>query len=151
MSRNMEQLLYEKRLNRLRLFSLKNRWLRKNMIKVYKTVIVQRRQIRNYYVLVFIIQEQQGSTWRYRIKKFKLPKRGVFFRWFIITLWSSFSSKVVGAQMEKCILTLNIKGSSLRRGCRHYRAHCSKLLGMSRRKKSIKGCCAWKPSLTPWA
>lgn len=56
MSRNMEQLLYEKRLNRLRLFSL-NRWLKKNMIKVYETVIVQRKQIRNYYVLVFIIQE----------------------------------------------------------------------------------------------
>jgi len=57
MSRNMEQLLYEKRLNRLRLFSLKNRWLKNNILKVYKAVIVQRRQIRNDYVLVFIIQE----------------------------------------------------------------------------------------------
>lgn len=135
MSRNMEQLLYEKRLNRLRLFSL-NRWLKKNMIKVYETVIVQRKQIRNYYVLVFIIQEWQGSTWSYKAENFKRPKRPVFFppRWLIISLWNSFFSKFVDPKMEKCTQYI----------CSHYRAHYSKVLNMIGRKKSIKSSCRWK-------
>lgn len=128
------------------------------MIKVYKIVIVWRKQIKNYYVLVFIIWEWQGSTWSYKAENFKWPKRHVLVCWFfvgcflmfffffgggvvfppiwlIISLWSSFFSKVVDPKMEKYTpVPLQSLKSTLFKSIRH-----------DWEKISINSSCTWKP------